>query len=122
MRNIVEYSGERRKHPKETADILEWQRDALRLEMGEPRGRNTMGYHPRIECKKVTTFQTTRSRCSELWFVNNKELEHEIPNFFSQGPRARPINFRESLQFLVATSRLRALPERIVGGNYSRTT
>lgn len=37
-----------------------------------------MGYHPRIECKKVPTFQTTRSRCSELWFVNNKELEQEI--------------------------------------------
>ena len=37
-----------------------------------------MGYHPRIECKKITTFQTTRSRCSELWFVNNPTLEQEI--------------------------------------------
>ncbi len=37
-----------------------------------------MGYHPRIECKKITTFQTTRSRCSELWFVNNQTLEQEI--------------------------------------------
>ena len=40
-----------------------------------------MGYHPRIECKKVSTFQTTRSRCSELWFVNNKELEEDILGF-----------------------------------------
>jgi hypothetical protein len=37
-----------------------------------------MGYHPRIECKKISTFQTTRSRCSELWFVNNYTLEQEI--------------------------------------------
>lgn len=37
-----------------------------------------MGYHPRIECKKIASFQTTRSRCSELWFVNNKELEGAI--------------------------------------------
>ena len=37
-----------------------------------------MGYHPRIECEKIGTFQTTRSRCSELWFVNNPELESDI--------------------------------------------
>ena len=37
-----------------------------------------MGYHPRIECDKIASFQTTRSRCSELWFVNNRQLEHEI--------------------------------------------
>ena len=37
-----------------------------------------MGYHPRIECKKIASFQTTRSRCSELWFVNNRALEAEI--------------------------------------------
>ena len=37
-----------------------------------------MGYHPRIECKKIASFQTTRSRCSELWFINNKQLEEEI--------------------------------------------
>ena len=37
-----------------------------------------MGYHPRIECKKIATFQTTRSRCSELWFVNNSALDQDI--------------------------------------------
>ena len=37
-----------------------------------------MGYHPRIETKQVPTFQTTRTRRSELWFVNNKDLEDAI--------------------------------------------
>jgi len=37
-----------------------------------------MGYHPRIECKDIATFQTTRARNSELWFVNNDDLEHYI--------------------------------------------
>lgn len=37
-----------------------------------------MSYHPRIECKDVSSFQTTRSRNSELWFVNNKDLEEAI--------------------------------------------
>ena len=37
-----------------------------------------MGYQPRIETKKIPSFQTTRTRCSELWFVNNRELEHAI--------------------------------------------
>ena len=37
-----------------------------------------MGYHQRIECKDIPSFQTTRSRNSELWFVNNKELEEAI--------------------------------------------
>lgn len=37
-----------------------------------------MGYHPRIECSKVASFQTTRARNSELWFVNNQELEEAI--------------------------------------------
>lgn len=37
-----------------------------------------MGYHPRIESTKVATFQTTRTRCSELWFVNNAALEDAI--------------------------------------------
>jgi hypothetical protein len=40
-----------------------------------------MGYHPRIECTNMATFQTTRSRCSELWFVNNPELEQAILGF-----------------------------------------
>jgi hypothetical protein len=37
-----------------------------------------MSYHPRIECKDVASFQTTRSRNSELWFVNNRQLEDAI--------------------------------------------
>ncbi|MEY4668951.1 MAG: hypothetical protein RL518_1650 [Pseudomonadota bacterium] len=37
-----------------------------------------MSYHPRIECKDVASFQTTRTRNSELWFVNNSPLEEAI--------------------------------------------
>ena len=37
-----------------------------------------MSYHPRIECQDVASFQTTRARNSELWFVNNQELEEAI--------------------------------------------
>ena len=37
-----------------------------------------MCYHPRIKCSKVTTFQTTRSIRSELWFVNCSPLEQAI--------------------------------------------
>jgi hypothetical protein len=37
-----------------------------------------MGYHPRIECKEAPSFLTTRSQNSELWFVNNPELERAI--------------------------------------------
>jgi hypothetical protein len=37
-----------------------------------------MPYHPRIECKEIPSFQTSRARNSELWFVNNPELEHAI--------------------------------------------
>ena len=37
-----------------------------------------MAYHPRIESTKVSTFQTTRTRNSELWFINNKPLEQAI--------------------------------------------
>jgi len=37
-----------------------------------------MGYQPGIETTKIPSFQTTRTRCSELWFVNNQELEHAI--------------------------------------------
>jgi hypothetical protein len=43
-----------------------------------------MGYHPRIETKKIATFQTTRTRCSELWFVNNEELEHAILGYLAK--------------------------------------
>lgn len=37
-----------------------------------------MSCHPRIECKKVASFQTTRTRNSELWLVNKKSLEEAI--------------------------------------------
>jgi len=35
-------------------------------------------YHPRIESKTLSSFLTTRSRNSELWFVNNRRLEEAI--------------------------------------------
>ena len=34
--------------------------------------------HPRIEAPDLTNFVTTRTRHSELWFVNNKPLEADI--------------------------------------------
>lgn len=37
-----------------------------------------MAYHSRIETCKMPTFQTTRTRRSELWFVNNRPLEAAI--------------------------------------------
>jgi hypothetical protein len=37
-----------------------------------------MGYHPRIESSELTNFCTTRSRNSELWFINNDKLEESI--------------------------------------------
>ena len=37
-----------------------------------------MGYHPRIECKQVASLQTTRARNSELWLINNPDLEGAI--------------------------------------------
>ncbi len=37
-----------------------------------------MGNHPRIEDKDVASFITTRTRNSELWFINNPKLEQEI--------------------------------------------
>lgn len=37
-----------------------------------------MGYHARIESTEIGSFLTTRSRNSELWFVNNRELEKAI--------------------------------------------
>jgi hypothetical protein len=37
-----------------------------------------MAYHPRIECEQVASFQTTRSRNSELWFVKCPELERAV--------------------------------------------
>jgi REP element-mobilizing transposase RayT len=37
-----------------------------------------MGYHPRIESSELANFCTTRSRNSELWFINNDKLEDSI--------------------------------------------
>lgn len=37
-----------------------------------------MGYHPRIESKELASLLTTRSRNSELWFVNNRPLEEAV--------------------------------------------
>jgi REP element-mobilizing transposase RayT len=37
-----------------------------------------MAYHPRIETDLYSSFLTTRSRNSELWFINNKPLEQDI--------------------------------------------
>jgi hypothetical protein len=37
-----------------------------------------MGDHPRIECKEFPSFHTSRARNSELWFVNNPDLEHTV--------------------------------------------
>jgi hypothetical protein len=37
-----------------------------------------MSYHPRIECEEVASFQTTRSRNSELWFVKCPDLEQAV--------------------------------------------
>ena len=37
-----------------------------------------MGYHPRIETADFASFLTTRSRNSEVWFVNNRPLEEAI--------------------------------------------
>ena len=37
-----------------------------------------MVYHIRIETEKIASFQTTRTRRSELWLINNKELEDAI--------------------------------------------
>lgn len=46
-----------------------------------------MGYHPRIESSEYASLLTTRSRNSELWFVNNPALEQAILGYaakFSQ--------------------------------------
>ncbi len=43
-----------------------------------------MGYHPRIESKTRGTFQTTRSRNSEMWFINNTQLEHATLGYLAK--------------------------------------
>lgn len=44
----------------------------------------TMGYHPRIESSEYASFLTTRSRNSELWFINNQNLESAILGYVAK--------------------------------------
>lgn len=37
-----------------------------------------MGYHPRIETSEYADFITTRTRNSELWFINNQQVEEAM--------------------------------------------
>ena len=43
-----------------------------------------MGYHPRIESKELSSLCTTRSRNSELWFINNLGLENAILGYIAK--------------------------------------
>lgn len=43
-----------------------------------------MGYHPRIETSEYADFLTTRTRNSELWFINNSELEEAILGYIAK--------------------------------------
>ena len=43
-----------------------------------------MGYHPRIETTNVANLTTVRSRNSELWLVNNRELEGAILGYVAK--------------------------------------
>lgn len=43
-----------------------------------------MGYHPRVETNELGSFLTTRSRNSELWFINNPELEKAILGYVAK--------------------------------------
>lgn len=43
-----------------------------------------MGYHPRIESSEYASFLTTRSRNSELWFINNEALESAILGYVAK--------------------------------------
>jgi REP element-mobilizing transposase RayT len=43
-----------------------------------------MPNHPRVETADYTNFVTTRTRNSELWFVNNQKLEHEVLGSFAK--------------------------------------
>jgi len=40
-----------------------------------------MGYHPRIESGELASFVTTRTRGSELWFINNRRLENSVLSY-----------------------------------------
>jgi len=51
---------------------------AVEETFSENRRIDLVSYHPRIESKDYASFLTTRSRNSELWFVNNQPLENAI--------------------------------------------
>jgi len=50
-----------------------------------------MGYHPRFECRTRASFLTTRSRNSELWFVNNKKLELTLLGYAARYTERRKV-------------------------------
>jgi hypothetical protein len=43
-----------------------------------------MGYHPRIETSEMTSHINSRTRLSELWFINNKKLEENILGIYAK--------------------------------------
>lgn len=50
-----------------------------------------VGSHPRIEDPVLASFLTTRSRNSELWFVNNPELEQVILGYLAKYKDTREV-------------------------------
>lgn len=50
-----------------------------------------MGYHNRIESKRLASLVTIRSRASELWFVNNKVLEDAVLGYVAKYVRNRSV-------------------------------
>ena len=103
-----------------------------------------MGYHPRIECKRQGSFLTTRCRNSELWFINNPQLEQAILGYcakYSQGyeahiyalaiegnhiqkcaqfPNGNRANFMRDFNSMVARSVARYTPEFPGGRPFGR--
>jgi REP element-mobilizing transposase RayT len=47
-------------------------------------GDRSMPHHPRIETKDYAAFTTTRTKHSELWFINNKPFEEKILAFIAK--------------------------------------
>lgn len=43
-----------------------------------------MGYHIRIESKRIASLVTIRSRNSELWFINNRRLEESTLGYLAK--------------------------------------
>ena len=48
-----------------------------------------MGSHPQIESAEHASFLTTRSRNSELWFVNNEKLERAVLGYLAKYAETR---------------------------------